>query len=161
MKTLQPVRILSRDELKLLREWHPNASIGLCNGAFDLLHVGHLRYLQGAAEVADVLVVAVNSDASVKKSKGPSRPLIPENERLELLAAMGPVDYLHLFDEESVHEVIRALKPNFHIKGTDYTPENVPEAELVRELGGEVAIAGDPKDHATTDIIQKIRETLL
>ena len=126
MKTLQPVRILSRDELKLLREWHPNASIGLCNGAFDLFHVGHLRYLQGAAEVADVLVVAVNSDASVKKSKGPSRPFIPENERLELLAAMGPVDYLHLFDEESVHEVIRALKPNFHIKGTDYTPENVP-----------------------------------
>ena len=74
---------------------------------------------------------------------------------------MGPVDYLHLFDEESVHEVIRALKPNFHIKGTDYTPENVPEAELVRELGGEVAIAGDPKDHATTDIIQNLRETLL
>ncbi|MBL91522.1 MAG: D-glycero-beta-D-manno-heptose 1-phosphate adenylyltransferase [Myxococcales bacterium] len=161
LKNARSARIISRAELAQVRVWHPNATIGLCNGAFDLFHVGHLRYLEGAAQMADILVVAVNSDASVQLSKGPQRPLVPESERLELLSSLASLDYLHLFQEKSVHDVLKALRPDFHIKGSDYTPETVPEAKLVQELGGEVRIAGDPKDHATTDVIKKIKETVL
>ena len=138
MKSAKVARVLSRSELSWVRRWHPDATIGLCNGAFDLFHVGHLRYLEGAAQLADVLVVAVNDDASVRSLKGESRPIIPECERLELLSPLGAIDYLHLFSEENVHEVLKALKPDFHIKGSDYTVDNVPEAPLVQSLGGVV-----------------------
>ena len=135
------------------------ATIALANGAFDMIHVGHVRYLQAAANLADILVVAVNSDASVKMSKGPTRPIIPQNERAEMVAALSGVYYVLLFNEKSVSEVIRAICPNFHVKGTDYTPENVPESALVRALGGRVVIAGDPKDHSSTQIIDKLKES--
>ena len=137
MKSGKVARVIARAELAFVRDWHPNATIGLCNGAFDLFHVGHLRYLEGAAQLADILIVAVNSDISVQASKGPSRPIVPQQERMELLSALSAIDYLHLFDEKDVSEVLKALKPDFHIKGTDYTPQTVPEAPLVKRLGGE------------------------
>jgi D-glycero-beta-D-manno-heptose 1-phosphate adenylyltransferase len=159
VKIKNTTRVIARDELSVLRDRHQGASIGLCNGAFDLFHVGHLRYLQDAANISDILVVAVNSDVSVQSSKGPQRPIVPQGERLELLSALNMIDYIYLFDEKNVEKVLRTLKPDFHIKGTDYTPETVPEAALVKSLGGKVVIAGDPKDHATTDILKKIKES--
>ncbi len=134
------------------------ANIALANGAFDMIHVGHVRYLQAAAKLADILVVAVNSDSSVKMSKGNSRPIIPEEERAEMVAALTGVDYVVIFNEKSVSEVIRAIRPDFHVKGTDYTPENVPESALVKEFGGRVVIAGDPKNHSSTQIIKKLKD---
>ena len=128
----------------------------LANGAFDLLHVGHVRYLQGAAEEGDILVVAVNSDASVRLSKGADRPIVPEAERAELVSALVGVQHVVIFDEKTVETVLRALRPDVHAKGTDYTADSVPEAELVRELGGEVKIVGDPKDHSTTELIRRL-----
>jgi rfaE bifunctional protein nucleotidyltransferase chain/domain len=129
----------------------------LTNGCFDLLHVGHVRYLYSAAAEGDLLVVAVNSDAGVRGLKGPGRPIQPELERAELLAALEPVDYVTLFDEPTVVEVIRALKPDVHCKGTDYTVESVPERGVVESVGGEVRIVGDTTDHATTDLVSRIR----
>ncbi len=129
----------------------------LTNGCFDLLHVGHVRYLYSAAAEGDLLVVAVNSDAGVRGLKGPGRPIQPELERAELLAALEPVDYVTLFDEPTVVEVIRALKPDVHCKGTDYTVESVPERGVVESVGGEVRIVGDNTDHATTDLVSRIR----
>ena len=133
-------------------------SVVLVNGAFDVLHVGHLRYLAGAAELGDRLVVAVNSDHSVQTSKGPLRPIIPENERVEILSHLEMVDRLCLFDEPTVGEVLLELRPQIHAKGTDYTVDSVPEREIVRSYGGKTAICGDPKDHATTDLIRIIVE---
>lgn len=152
-------KIISLEELaKISQSCHQEGkSIALTNGAFDMLHVGHLRYLQAAAQLADILVVAVNSDDSVKMSKGPSRPIIPDRERAELVAALQGVDYVVIFGEKSVSEVIKTIRPNFHVKGTDYTAENVPEAALVKELGGKVVIAGDPKDHSSTQIVGKLK----
>ncbi len=135
-------------------------TIVLANGTFDLFHVGHLRYLKGAKEQGDVLFVAVNSDRSVKAYKGEDRPIIPESERVEILLALDVVDYVTLFDEPDVTEVIRILKPHIHAKGTDYTPESVPEGELVRSLGGRVVITGDPKDHSTTEILERLRSVI-
>ena len=132
-------------------------TVGLANGAFDLLHVGHVRYLRDAASRCDVLVVAVNSDASVAVSKGPNRPVVPQDERAELVAALSGVDAVHIFSEDTVAEVLKVVCPDFHFKGTDYTAENVPEAELVRSLGGQVVIVGDPKDHSTTELAKKVR----
>ncbi|MEW5854496.1 MAG: adenylyltransferase/cytidyltransferase family protein [Myxococcota bacterium] len=150
--------MLTREGLKRLgvRERAAGRKVGLCNGAFDLLHVGHLRYLRDAARRCDVLVVAVNSDASVRAAKGPDRPVIPEQERLELVAGLDGVDAVHLFSEATVSDVLRALRPHFHFKGTDYTTTSVPEAALVRELGGKVVIVGDPKDHSTTALKRKL-----
>ena len=130
--------------------------IVLANGAFDLLHVGHVRYLQGAEAEGDVLVVAVNSDHSVRLSKGPDRPVVPEAERAELIAALSVVDHVVLFDDKTVEGILRALRPDVHAKGTDYTADSVPEAALVRSLGGEVRIVGDPKDHSTTEMIRRL-----
>jgi len=130
--------------------------IVLANGAFDLLHVGHVRYLQGAAVEGDVLVVAVNSDHSVRLSKGPDRPVVPEAERAELIAALSVVDHVVVFDDKTVEGILRALRPDVHAKGTDYTADSVPEAALVRSLGGEVRIVGDPKDHSTTEMIRRL-----
>ena len=132
-------------------------TVALANGLFDLLHVGHLRYLEGAAREADALVVAINSDRSARALKGPARPLVPEGERAELVAAFACVDFVTVFDELTVEPILRALRPDVHCKGTDYAPETVPERAIASELGIRVAIVGDPKDHATRDMISRIR----
>ena len=131
----------------------------VANGAFDLLHVGHLRYLQGAKDLtrSGLLFVGVNSDASVQASKGPRRPVVPERERAELVDALRCVDYVVLFDEPSAAALLTALKPDLHVKGTDYSADNVPERELVASLGGRTVIAGDAKDHSTTDLIARLK----
>jgi rfaE bifunctional protein nucleotidyltransferase chain/domain len=131
--------------------------IALANGVFDLLHVGHVRYLEAAKKLADRLVVAVNSDASTRAYKGPNRPVIPEGERAELLRALRCTDLVLIFEETDVRAVIRALKPDIHVKGTDYTPESIPERAEVEAYGGRVAVAGDPKDHSTTELISRSR----
>ncbi len=139
----------------IARERAAGKRIAFANGIFDLLHVGHVRYLQGAAAVADVLVVGVNSDGSTRALKGEGRPIIREAERAELVSAIRGVAYVTLFEERSPAHLIAALRPDFHCKGTDYTAENVPEGEIVRAYGGTVVIVGDPKDHSTTDLIRR------
>ncbi len=124
--------------------------LALANGVFDLLHVGHVRYLEAARALADLLVVAVNSDASVKQNRGPGLPLVPEAERAEVVAALAAVDLVVVFAEKEVSEIIRALRPDLHVKGTDYREATVPERALVESLGGRVVIAGDPKDHSSS-----------
>jgi D-glycero-beta-D-manno-heptose 1-phosphate adenylyltransferase len=131
-------------------------TIALANGVFDLFHVGHLRYLVGAKAEADLLVVAVNGDASTRANKGPARPIVPEAERAELVAALACVDHVVLFDTTDVVSVIRLLRPDVQVKGTDYTPDTIPEAAEVRAYGGRVAVAGDPKDHSTTELLAKL-----
>jgi rfaE bifunctional protein nucleotidyltransferase chain/domain len=126
------------------------------NGCFDLLHVGHIRYLQNAKALGDVLVVGVNSDAGVTVLKGPGRPLQPQADRAEVVASLACVDYVLVFDAPTVDGILKELRPDFHVKGTDYTEENVPERETVQAYGGQVAIAGDPKDHSTRDLIKVI-----
>ncbi|MGV8041138.1 MAG: adenylyltransferase/cytidyltransferase family protein [Thermoanaerobaculaceae bacterium] len=128
----------------------------LANGAFDMLHVGHVRYLDDARRHGDVLFVAVNTDGSVRSLKGPSRPVVPEGERVELLSHLACVDWIVLFDEPTVAAVLRELRPHLHAKGTDYTPQTVPERAVVSEWGGRTVICGDPKDHATTDLIGEV-----
>lgn len=132
--------------------------IVLTNGAFDLLHVGHVRALEDARARGDVLVVAVNDDASVRRNKGPRRPVVPAAERAELVAALRCVDYVHVFEERDVAPLLRALRPHVHAKGRDYTEENVPERETALRVGAEIAIVGDPKDHSVSDLIARIRE---
>ena len=133
-------------------------SVAFANGVFDLLHVGHVRYLQDARTRADALIVAVNSDASTRANKGPDRPVIPETERAELLAALACVDRVVVFEDRDVRRLLVALKPEVHVKGTDYTAETVPEREVLAAWGGRVVIAGDPKDHSTTALVQTLRE---
>lgn len=132
------------------------AKIVLANGCFDLFHVGHLRYLLGAADLADVLIAAVNSDEQARKLKGEGRPHTPENERAEIISGVRCVDIVTIFDEPTVEELLLAIKPDFHAKGTDYTTATVPEREIVRSYGGTVAIVGDPKDHSSTEIIERL-----
>jgi rfaE bifunctional protein nucleotidyltransferase chain/domain len=153
-------KLRARSELaRECADWRDQGlSVVLVNGAFDVLHVGHLRYLAAAAELGDRLVVAVNSDRSVQTSKGALRPIIPEDERVEILSHLEMIDRLCLFDEPTVGEVLLELRPQIHAKGTDYTVDSVPEREIVRSYGGETAICGDPKDHATTDLIRIIVE---
>lgn len=134
------------------------STIVLANGCFDLFHVGHVRYLAGAKEVGDILVVGINSDRQTRLLKGQGRPYINENERAEIVSALACVDFVTIFDEPTVENLIRTLKPDFHAKGTDYTADTVPERDIVREYGGKVAIVGDPKDHSTTDLILKTRD---
>ena len=149
---------MSWDELLTwAREVRANdRSIVLANGAFDLLHVGHVRYLEAAKQLGDVLLVAVNSDISVRLAKGPQRPVIPQDERIELVRALRCVDKAILFDEPNVRHIIREIRPEIHAKGTDYTVDSVPEADEVAAYGGRVAIAGDPKDHSTSALAQKM-----
>ena len=128
----------------------------LANGCFDLLHVGHVRYLRGARALGDVLLVAVNGDASVRRLKGPGRPLMPADERAELVGALDGVDAVLLFDDDRADAVIARLRPDVHAKGTDYEEETVPERDAVRAAGGRVAISGDAKTHATRDLIRVI-----
>lgn len=131
------------------------STIILANGCFDLFHVGHVRYLAGAKALGGVLVVGINSDRQTRFLKGEGRPFMPENERAELVSALRCVDLVTIFDEPTVEELIRAIKPDYHAKGTDYTTDTVPERETVREYGGQVAIVGDPKDHSSTELIRK------
>lgn len=134
--------------------------IVFANGCFDLIHVGHIRYLQNARELGDVLILGINSDASVAALKGPGRPLQTQSERAEMLASLDCVDYVLLFDALTVDGVLHELQPDIHAKGTDYTQESVPERETVQAYGGQVAIAGDPKDHSTRDLIKIILSKL-
>jgi rfaE bifunctional protein nucleotidyltransferase chain/domain len=127
----------------------------LTNGCFDLLHVGHVRYLRAAKQLGGKLIVAVNSDASTRALKGEGRPRVPDDERTEILAALSDVDAVTVFDAPDVTELVRLLRPDIHAKGTDYTAENVPERDVVIECGGHVAIVGDPKDHSTTDLLRR------
>ncbi|MBM3809629.1 MAG: adenylyltransferase/cytidyltransferase family protein [Acidimicrobiia bacterium] len=132
-------------------------TIAFANGAFDLLHVGHIRYLDAAKREGDRLVVAINSDASVRASKGPTRPILPQADRAELVAALRAVDYVVIFDEPTVAPLLELLKPDVHCKGTDYTVDTVPERETVKAYGGRIAIVGDPKDHSTTDLFSRLK----
>jgi D-glycero-beta-D-manno-heptose 1-phosphate adenylyltransferase len=129
----------------------------LANGVFDLLHVGHVRYLTAARALGDVLFVGVNGDAAVRRLKGPGRPLMPAAERVELLAALRPVDHVVVFEEDSADRLVALLRPDVHAKGTDYTAASVPEAASVRAAGGRVEIVGDPKEHGTRDVIAQIK----
>ena len=151
--------ILSEAQLAeaIERERAAGRTIAWANGVFDVLHVGHVRYLQDAAKVADVLVVGVNGDASVRMLKGPDRPLMPQDERAEIVAAIKGVAYVTIFDEKSPARLLQTLKPDFQCKGTDYTADSVPEADIVRAYGGKVVIVGDPKDHSTTELLAKMR----
>ena len=149
--------ILNRDALiKVVADARANGKrIVMANGCFDILHVGHTRYLRGARELGDLLVVGVNSDAQVAIQKGAGRPIVPALERAELIAALESVSYVTIFDEPTVEELLLALKPDVHAKGTDYTIDTVPEREVVRSYGGTVAIVGDPKDHSTSEILSQ------
>src|SRR5260221_9098784 len=134
-----------------------NKRIVFANGCFDVLHVGHVRYLKGAKALGDVLVVAVNSDEQVRKQKGGDRPLIPQDQRAEIVSALAAVDFVTIFDEPTVTELLLLLTPDIHAKGTDYTEDTVPERDVVRSYGGRVAIVGDPKDHSSAKMIERIR----
>ena len=150
--------ILERNRLvaRVAIERRKGAKIVLANGCFDLFHVGHIRYLASAKALGNCLIVALNSDEQVRKLKGARRPLMPEAERAEIVSALKFVDYVTIFSEPTVEELIRAIRPDFHAKGTDYTAANVPEREIVAECGGKVVIVGDPKDHSSTELIQKV-----
>ena len=132
--------------------------IVLANGVFDLLHVGHVRYLAAARRLGDVLFVGINGDAAVRRLKGPGRPLMPAAERAELVAALRAVDHVVVFEEDTADRLLAAIRPRVHAKGTDYRPDAVPEAATARTVGAEVAIVGDPKDHATRDLIRLVAE---
>jgi len=149
-------KILSREELRRrVDEWRrAGERITLANGNFDLLHVGHVRYLQGAKALGGRLVVAINSDASVRALKGEGRPIMPDHERAEIVAALADVDAVVIFPELDVRAIIREIRPDVQAKGTDYTVDSVPERDAVAEYGGRIAIVGDPKDHSTSDIIR-------
>ena len=149
-------KILGRDELRRqVEQWRrAGERITLANGNFDLLHVGHVRYLRGAKALGGRLVVAINSDESVRTLKGEGRPIMPENERAEIVAALADVDAVVIFPELDVRAIIREIRPDVQAKGTDYTADSVPERDAVAEYGGRVAIVGDPKDHSTSEIIR-------
>ena len=150
--------VLSREELvqRVAAARETGARIVLANGCFDVLHVGHIRYLAGARELGDVLIVGINSDQQVAAQKCAGRPVLPARERAEIVAALESVTYVTIFDEPTVEELLLALKPNVHAKGTDYTTDTVPERDVVRSYGGQVAIVGDPKDHSTSAIIARL-----
>ena len=151
-------KILTREQLAraVARDRAAGRTIAFANGCFDLLHAGHVRYLQAAAAEADRLVVAVNDDAAAG-AKGPGRPILTALVRAELVAALRGVDYVTLFSEPTVTELLLLLRPEVHCKGTDYTIETVPERDTVRSYGGRIAIVGDPKDHSTRDLLERIR----
>jgi len=153
---LTKLKTLSRLGKIIASERAAGKVVVLANGCFDIFHVGHIRYLREAKARGDLLIVALNSDKSVKKLKGMGRPILPQAERAEILAAFSFVDYITIFDEPTVEKILRQLKPDIHAKGSDYTEESVPERETVREYGGRVAIVGGPKVRNTSDIIQRI-----
>ena len=150
--------ILNREDLvqRVNADRQNGSRIIFANGCFDVLHVGHVRYLAGARELGDVLVVGVNSDDQVARLKGAGRPVLPAEERAEIVAALESVSYVTVFDEPTVEKLLLALKPDVHAKGTDYTEDSVPERNVVRSYGGRVAIVGDPKDHSTSEILARL-----
>jgi D-glycero-beta-D-manno-heptose 1-phosphate adenylyltransferase len=152
-------RVLSREELldRVKTARAQGAKIVFANGCFDVLHVGHVRYLASAKALGDLLIVGVNSDAQVAIQKGVGRPILPATERAEIVASLDSVDYVTVFDEPTVEQLLLALKPDIHAKGTDYTEETVPERDVVRSYGGRVAIVGDPKDHSTSSLLSRLR----
>jgi D-glycero-beta-D-manno-heptose 1-phosphate adenylyltransferase len=154
--SMKEEKILGREQLReRVERWRSSGeSIILANGNFDLLHVGHVRYLQGAKQLGGKLIVAINSDESVRALKGEGRPVMPEEERAEIIAALADVDAVVIFPELDVRALIRETRPDVQAKGTDYTPESVPERDAVAEYGGRVAIVGDAKDHSTSEMIR-------
>ena len=150
--------ILDQTELakkvRILRD--SGKKVVFTNGCFDILHVGHVRYLRGAKALGDVLVLAVNSDESVRRLKGPSRPLLPLEDRLGILSAFEMVDFVTAFEEDTVTPLLLKIKPDIQAKGTDYTPDSIPEKDTMASFGGKVAVVGDPKDHASKNLIQEI-----
>ena len=153
--------VLSREDLaiRVAAERTAGRTIAFANGVFDLLHVGHVRYLAAAAKEADELIVAINDDESVRRLKGAGRPILSAADRAELLAALRFVDYVVIFPEPTVGPLLEAIRPDVHCKGTDYTLDSVPEREVVRGYGGRIAIVGDPKDHSTRDLLTRIAES--
>ncbi len=151
-------RILDRNRLiaRVAIARKNGARIVLANGCFDILHVGHVRYLEGARLLGDLLVVAINADEQVRQLKGAGRPFVPERERAEIIASLRAVDFVTVFTEPTVEALLRAIRPDIHAKGTDYTEESVPERDVVRSYGGRVMIVGDPKDHSSTDMVKKV-----
>jgi rfaE bifunctional protein nucleotidyltransferase chain/domain len=152
---------LNREDLltRVQEARNSGARIVLANGCFDVVHVGHVRYLAGARALGDILVVGINSDQQVAQLKGPGRPIMPAGERAEIVASLESVTYVTIFDEPTVEQLLLALKPDIHAKGTDYTEETVPERAVVRSYGGRVAIVGDPKDHSTSAILTRLGGT--
>ncbi len=152
--------ILDHDDLaaQVRGDREAGRRIVFANGCFDVIHVGHVRYLKGAAACGDVLIVALNTDASVRSNKGDGRPFVPQAERAEILSAIECVDYVTLFADPTVDPLLRLLKPDIHAKGTDWTAETVPERETVLAYGGEIRIVGDPKDRSSSDLIERMRE---
>lgn len=150
--------VLGREELvrRVASARKSGARIVFANGCFDVLHVGHVRYLDGAKKLGDLLIVGINCDAQVALQKGAGRPVMPANERAEIVAALEQVNYVTIFEEPTVEQLLLALKPDVHAKGTDYTADTVPERDVVRSYGGQVAIVGDPKDHSTSAIIARL-----
>jgi rfaE bifunctional protein nucleotidyltransferase chain/domain len=152
-------RILDRDALiaqtKAAKE--SGRKIVFANGCFDVLHAGHIRYLQGASQLGDVLIVAINADAQVRVLKGVGRPILAEQDRAELVASLDVVDFVTIFEEPTVEELLLEIQPDVHAKGTDYTEETVPERDVVRSFGGRVAIVGDPKNHSTSEMLKRFR----
>ena len=150
------------DRSALLARVQQDRAAGLthafANGGFDLLHVGHIRYLEAAKREADRLIVAINDDASVRGLKGPARPVLPQSDRAELVAALRAVDYVVIFSEPTVTPLLELLHPDVHCKGTDYTVDTVPERDTVRAYGGRIAIVGDPKDHSTSDLLSRLKK---
>ena len=159
MPNKNSAQILDRSEigetLRTIRD--QGLSLVLANGCFDLLHVGHVRYLQAAKGLGDVLIVGLNSDRQARLLKGDGRPYVPESERAEIVAALACVDFVTIFDEPTVEELLRLTRPDVHAKGTDYTVESVPERAIMQELGGRTAIVGDPKDHSSTEMVRALR----
>ena len=151
-------KIVDREELKRrVESWRQRGDrITLANGCFDLVHVGHVRYLHAAKQLKSRLMIAVNSDESVRQLKGDGRPLMPAEERAEILAALSDVDAVVIFREPDVRALVREIRPDFHAKGTDYSPDSVPERDAVLECGGKVRIVGDPKDHSATEILERM-----
>lgn len=156
VKIFAPILDRVRLTARVATERKNGAKIVLANGCFDLFHVGHIRYLAAARELGDCLIVGLNSDEQVRRLKGENRPFMPEKERAEIVSALRSVSYVTVFDEPTVEELIRAIRPDFHAKGTDYTTETVPEREIVKECGGKVAIVGDPKNHSSSELIGKL-----
>ena len=153
-----PGRVLSESELveAVARDRAEGRTFAFANGCFDLLHVGHVRYLQGAAAEADRLIVAVNDDRSVASLKGAGRPILPAADRAELVAGLRGVDYVVVFGDATVERLLRLVRPDVHCKGTDYTVDSVPERAVVQSYGGRTAIVGDPKDHSTRDLVARL-----
>jgi rfaE bifunctional protein nucleotidyltransferase chain/domain len=152
--------VVSRSELldRVAAARAAGRTIAFANGCFDLLHVGHIRYLEASAQEADVLVVAINDDQTVRALKGNGQPIMAADDRAELIAALRCVDFVTIFPEPTVGPLLEALRPDVHCKGTDYTVDTVPERAIVESFGGRTAIVGDPKDHSTRDLLTRIRD---